>query len=947
MAEKEEKKSYALLYLIMCVALIGVTIWAIWNETFTRRPWKQYQGRYSRLEEQYLKDKYTRLKEEFESPDVQAEYMEVKKHLDEAKSSLYSPNTKRYYEGLLTENRILEEKQLPPLMFDANAARSELLEQKYLYSVDHSEETLKKIHDLEETISKLENRIEATKNREEELGGRIAEVTSEVSKHAKQLGTFTEKMDKVQDAFVSVYQKHATIQTYQVYFEEMNEADRCMTCHLGINRTESVSTEQPYAIHPKREFYLGAHPPERFGCILCHNGQGRATASPEKAHGEVEYWLTPVLRGSEAHTSCIKCHPEESNLQGASVASKGKRLFKDLGCYGCHTTKGFEKYEAERIAPDLLELPHKVYAEWLPEWIRNTKGFRPDTRMPDFKFSADEAVAIAAYLWQNASTVPLPLKIKADEKGSVEEGKALFENIGCLACHKDGEKGSSYAPNLSRIGDKVRYDFLVNWLVDPKIIQAKTNMPNLRLTDEEGIHIATYLSALKGSELGVSAETVKELNNPQKAEEGKKLIDWYGCFGCHQISGTEGKGKIGVELSSIGSKPIGQFDFGINEKAILQKVGLRFVEENTFKARKAWIAEKLRDTWQFDVGRYKTHAEKLKMPYYNLSPDEIDALTVFLIGLTDEELPYRFWYTVSDKKRAIEEGRELVEKYNCTGCHQFTPDKITLVDNTKLVGAIKLKEEDNLYLQLWEENVPLEKKVGETIPVSFAQIKEHIPAEGGDIIPLIRSHFEEEGLLPEEANVFAPPRLYAEGKKVQPLWLFEFLLKPIGLRPWLKVRMPTYEMSSQEATKVAKFFSLIENEDYPYVDIEEIKKEYLEEKEKKFPDYLAKAKVLFEAKDVNCGSCHVQGSKTPEGDPSEWAPDLSLARVRLRPTWITKWLLDPQAIEPGTKMPRFFRTGELQDYFPGTPEEQATAIKDLLMNFSVMSSPGELAKTGF
>ncbi|MBI4007561.1 MAG: hypothetical protein HY354_03590, partial [Planctomycetes bacterium] len=75
--------------------------------------------------------------------------------------------------------------------------------------------------------------------------------------------------------------------------------------------------------------------------------------------------------------------------------------------------------------------------------------------------------------------------------------------------------------------------------------------------------------------------------------------------------------------------------------------------------------------------------------------------------------------------------------------------------------------------------------------------------------------------------------------------------------------------------------------------------------------------------------------------------DLSLARVRLRPTWITKWLLDPQAIEPGTKMPRFFRPGELQDYFPGTPEEQAMAIKDLLMNFSVMSSPGELAKTGF
>ncbi|MGR3310406.1 MAG: c-type cytochrome [Candidatus Brocadiales bacterium] len=948
MAKKEEEKSYALLYLIMCLTLVGVTIWAFVDEIYLRRPWKQYQKRYFQLEKQHLRDKYAMLKEKLEDPGVQEKYLEVKKHLEEAKSALNSPNTKMYYKSLLDEKREVEEEQLPPLMFEANTARSELLEQKYLYSKRHSEETMKKIHALEVKIDEFEDRIETTKKRRDELLKSITEITSDVGKYTKELNTFTDDMTKVKDSLDAAYKKRYTLQTYQVYIEEINEADRCMSCHLGIDRAESVSTEQPYAVHPDRELYLGSHPPERYGCVLCHRGQGRATSSPEKAHGDVEYWLVPVLRGSETHTSCVKCHPDENNLPGASVASKGRRLFRDLGCYGCHAVKGFETYDKERrIGPDLLQLPSKVNAEWLPKWIKNPQKFRPDTTMPNFKFSDDEAVAIAAYLWQNASTDPLPLQIKADKMGSTEDGRFLLENIGCLACHNDGEIGSNYAPNLSRIGDKVKYDYLVNWLMDPKALQPETRMPNLRLTKDEGHHIATYLSTLKGTETGASVEIIKELMDPQNAKKGKKLIERFGCFGCHEISGMEGKGKIGVELSSLGSKPIGQFDYGVHEKEILHEVGLHYVEDNIYKARKAWITKKLQSPRHFDEGRYKTEVEKLRMPYYDLSPDEIEALTVFLIGLTADEFPQEFWYTMSEKKRAIEEGHELVEKYNCTGCHQFSPDKITLKNNTKLVGAIKVKEGDDIYFQLWEDNAALEKKVGETVLISAAQVKKHIPAHGGDIIPLIVSYLEEEeGMFQEEAKVFAPPLLYGEGKKVQPQWLFEFLLKPIKLRPWLDVRMPTFEMTPQEATTLAKFFSLMDDEDYPYMQIKEIKKDYIEEKEKKIPDYLAKAKAMFEAKDVNCGSCHVRGNETPEGDPSDWAPDLSLARIRLRPDWITRWLLDPQAIAPGTKMPRFFRHGELQDYFPGTPEEQATAIKDLLMNFSTMFSPREVAWKG-
>jgi hypothetical protein len=62
---------------------------------------------------------------------------------------------------------------------------------------------------------------------------------------------------------------------------------------------------------------------------------------------------------------------------------------------------------------------------------------------------------------------------------------------------------------------------------------------------------------------------------------------------------------------------------------------------------------------------------------------------------------------------------------------------------------------------------------------------------------------------------------------------------------------------------------------------------------------------------------------------------LSLARERLRPGWIKEWLNDPQRIQVGTKMPKF-PWGEYQEIFPGRPEEQVEAIKDLIM------SPGDM-----
>jgi len=52
--------------------------------------------------------------------------------------------------------------------------------------------------------------------------------------------------------------------------------------------------------------------------------------------------------------------------------------------------------------------------------------------------------------------------------GNAAHGKELFETRGCLACHSIGEgdefQGGTFAANLTRVGEKDNYDYLVRWV---------------------------------------------------------------------------------------------------------------------------------------------------------------------------------------------------------------------------------------------------------------------------------------------------------------------------------------------------------------------------------------------------------------------------------------------------------------------------------------------------
>jgi mono/diheme cytochrome c family protein/cytochrome c551/c552 len=939
--KKEEEKSYVVLYVLLSFVLAVTNVGALWNEVVGKRPWKVYQSRFHELKYEKAKKKYDEAVLAFGQPDVQYIYKEIEKKLNEAKEDFKKPGVQTEYRKTLEELRDLDKKELSPLRFESIVTRNKMLEEEYLYGKYKKMKLREKIEDsvfsivnMDQKSKKLTEKIKHIEDKRARLQKRLDGFTSRINAYTKQLDAHSSDMHKYKEAMENIRSRRPQLQVYQVNLEEINEVDRCMSCHVGINEKESVSEEQPYASHPRREVYLGNHPPEKFGCVLCHEGQARATTSPEEAHGEVEYWLRSMHRGKMAQSSCIGCHDKNVELAGGEEIWKGIKLFQELGCYGCHETEGFGGDKYMMIGPDLKEISSKVNATWLVEWLMGPKKFRPTTMMPDFILEEKDAKAITAYLWQHSKRFTPGEREEFDEE-TIDEGAYIFESVGCLACHSDvEEEDRNHGPNLARIGEKVNYEFMVSWLLDPKAHQPRTRMPNFRLDEEGAKLLAAYLTTLKSEEYKERSEGFEWLDVQGVAELGEKLIIRYGCFGCHKIEGMEDESRIGVELTEIGSKNIHLFDFGLLEKEILGGIGLKHAAENIGEARRAWVSAKLSNPRQFDRGRYRRPEDRLRMPNFGLSKEERESLSVLLSGLREGEYPENYVDKLTEEQRYLAEGKRVVDKYNCIGCHQFSIDTLYLEDGTEVKGMVKLEEEDGLYFQLWMDNESLERKAGDTIQIMNDQIKDRIKAEGGDIASfIIDYHVEVEGRVAEEAKVFTPPVLYGEGNKVQSTWLFKFLNKPINLRPWLDVKMPTFKFHGNEAVSIVRYFAKREGEQYPYEYFEETEKEYIEEKEREKPDYFAMARNLFESKDVNCASCHVRGDITPDGEPSDWAPDLSLAVNRLKPDWIVRWLLDPQLIQPGTKMPKFFRENAFQDIFPGAPEEQAEAIKDLLMNF--------------
>ncbi len=219
----------------------------------------------------------------------------------------------------------------------------------------------------------------------------------------------------------------------------------------------------------------------------------------------------------------------------------------------------------------------------------------------------DETVAIASYLVErsdNPSSRPgaahsgdaQPLKAQvqgyADVPGATaEKGKVYFESFGCQGCHATSDadvpepwksRERDIAPTLANMAGKTTADWIAYWVENPSRYWHGTKMPNLRLSRVEAASVGKYVSSLATKPLEpaeVDKDDVALVSDPAKRSErvpcanaggalltrvecGEKLIGYYGCFGCHNITGYEKSSPIAPELGGFAKKDITTLDFG-------------------------------------------------------------------------------------------------------------------------------------------------------------------------------------------------------------------------------------------------------------------------------------------------------------------------------------------------------------------------------------------------
>jgi mono/diheme cytochrome c family protein len=100
---------------------------------------------------------------------------------------------------------------------------------------------------------------------------------------------------------------------------------------------------------------------------------------------------------------------------------------------------------------------------------------------------------------QEAEFRTLMESVTEDKKGElIDQGKEVFADFGCVACHKVKGEGGELGPDLTRAGFMLQPQFIYRWVRNPLSFKPHTRMPNLDLSDQEALAVTLYLSTLNG-----------------------------------------------------------------------------------------------------------------------------------------------------------------------------------------------------------------------------------------------------------------------------------------------------------------------------------------------------------------------------------------------------------------------------------------------------------------
>lgn len=339
----------------------------------------------------------------------------------------------------------------------------------------------------------------------------------------------------------------AALEIRQELLPGLQRVDRCTTCHLGVEDPTMKNAPQPFRYHPN----LSPHAPAKFGCTVCHGGQGLAT-DQRNAHGKVEFWQEPLLPKEYVRASCGRCH-KEGDIPDVPELTEGRRLFETQGCRGCHKLNGV----GGSIGPDLSEEGASRRApEWLERHFLDPNAVSPHSPMPNFHFTREQARDLTFYMLSLTNEQMAGYYSSERVIPSASYGRQLFIEKNCIACHTIGGVGGKSGPDLMGIGTRHSTRWLDEQLVNPQTVYPGSVMPAYDLDINSRKALIAFMSAGTAEDARAILDGRGKPLNPEEAaiEAGKHDFARFGCAGCHGVNmqgGVPNPNSQGGEVPSL------------------------------------------------------------------------------------------------------------------------------------------------------------------------------------------------------------------------------------------------------------------------------------------------------------------------------------------------------------------------------------------------------------
>ena len=258
---------------------------------------------------------------------------------------------------------------------------------------------------------------------------------------------------------------HTSVEGFPFLEDRQIEA-ACGKCHL-----EPAVLDAPYLSG-------GRYVLNKFGCVTCHHlpveipARRYAPRLDFIGNKVTRAWLDQWLIDSTVYLpkskmprvemtdleraaivellSSLRLDEPLQPIEGIGDAEAGKRLFIESECQSCHTTPEV----GHAVGPDLAKVDTKINRTWLMSYLKNPADLHPETKMPGYDFTNQQALDLTEYLLENANhestgnvsnqaikgrkvtKVEQPVEIDVSE---VADGFRLFISKGCAQCHGIGK----------------------------------------------------------------------------------------------------------------------------------------------------------------------------------------------------------------------------------------------------------------------------------------------------------------------------------------------------------------------------------------------------------------------------------------------------------------------------------------------------------------------------